>query len=204
MDGIIKGKHAKNYDNKLFSKKNLYKPNCFLNREIPKNKILVDLCCGSGVSIMFLKDRCKKIYGIDASEDMIKICKNRFKNDKNVNLIYSNASQTTLKNNYCDIILIRNGLHHIKDKKSVIFECSRILKPKGKLYIMDKFLFYNKFTTNILDFLKNLKKGYSLWGHHFCSLKDFENMTKNSFTVTYQTKIKKGFNIKSNMILEKI
>jgi len=202
MDGIIKGNFAKNYDKNLFSKKELFKPNCFLNREVPKEKILVDLCCGSGVSIMYLKDRCKKIIGIDGSSDMIQICKNRFCYDKNVQLKIGLANNTGLPNCFCDIVLLRMGLHHIKNKKDVINESYRILKKGGKLLIMDRFLMYNKFFTFILDSIRNIKRGNFIVGHHYCKIEDLLNICTN-FKHSYKTEVKQKFLIKSNLIFIK-
>ena len=36
-------------------------------------------------------------------------------------------------------MILRNGLHHIKEKEEVMNEIYRILKPKGKLILIDKF-----------------------------------------------------------------
>jgi ubiquinone/menaquinone biosynthesis C-methylase UbiE len=213
--GIIKGKFASNYDNKTFSKKKYYKPNSFLNREIENNKILVDLCCGTGMSFVFLKDRCKKIYAVDASLDMINKCKERIninelnknntknKHFNNIVLINSDARNISLKDKSCDIVLIRMGLHHIKEKEEVIEESYRILKKKGKLIIMDHFKKYNLILTNFYDFFRNIKRGNNLFSHYYCSVEDLLNICSKKFKLKYRKDINIGFLIKSNIIFLK-
>jgi ubiquinone/menaquinone biosynthesis C-methylase UbiE len=203
-DGIIKGKHAYNYDKYSFSLKKKKQHNSFLNRNVIKGKIIVDFCCGTGVSIEFLKSRAKKIYGIDASHEMIKICKERFKKDNNVILLQENVNSTSIKNESCDYVLIRMGLHHIKDKKKVLNEAYRILKNNGKLLIMDKFSNYPKYITLIYDMLRNLKRGYGIFGHYYIKLFELKNMIKNKFKILDEFSHKKQIYIKANLVLEKV
>ena len=44
-----------------------------------------------------------------------------------------------LKSNYFDYVIIRMGIHHVKNKEKVMTEAYRILKPKGKFLIIDKY-----------------------------------------------------------------
>ena len=116
-DGIITGKHAHNYEKALHHKKN-----SFVDRNVKKGSISADICCGTGVSVEFLKHNSKVVYGIDASKDMVDIAKKRFSKDKKIIIKLADAADTKLKSNFFDIVLIRMSLHHIKDKKPVIKE----------------------------------------------------------------------------------
>jgi ubiquinone/menaquinone biosynthesis C-methylase UbiE len=201
-DGIIKGKYAYNYDKYSYSPKKSNQYNSFLNRNVNSNKIVVDICCGTGVSISFLKDRSKKIYGIDASQDMLNICKNRF-SEKNVFLITSTANNIPLADSSCDYVLIRMGLHHIKNKLEVINEAYRLLKKNGSLLVMDKFSRYPILITFFYDIIRNLLKGYSIFGHHYISLNNFKKMIQDKFKIKEEYSHKKGVYLKANISLIK-
>ena len=75
---------------------------------------------------------------MDVSKEMIKICKEKFKKYKKVKLVQVSVTGTGLKSNYFDYVTMRMGLHHIQDKNKVMKEAYRILKPRGKVIIIDK------------------------------------------------------------------
>jgi len=204
-DGIIKGKQAYNYNNQVNAKTRTNRFNSFLNREIPKNKkqVIADLLCGSGITLELLKDRAKKVYAVDASKEMIDICKEQFKN-QNIEFIISDVKNTPIKSKSCDVVLIRMGLHHVKDKKKVIDEVYRILKKNGKFIVVDKFLAINKFITYVWDVCRNIKMGMPLFIHHFIDICEFEKIINKKFKIKsiYSHRIK--HTLKANIVLEKL
>ena len=168
--GIIEGKEARKYDVKfLNSKRSKLFTKFFEENIIGKNLKICDLCCGSGNMIEILKNRAKEIVGIDASSEMIKICKEKIGKNKKINFVLASATKINEKDNYFDYVLIRNGLHHLKDKKMVLKEAHRVLKATGKLVVVDRY-YINKFyyyfesiTKLIFKFDKNMI------GHHMLS-----------------------------------
>jgi ubiquinone/menaquinone biosynthesis C-methylase UbiE len=213
MKGIIEGKFAEKYYNTQFSKKVIYKPNNFLKREIleePKYKnkklVIADLGCGTGVTIEYLKEKCKIIYGIDGSDEMIKLCKNNFFDDKNVELKKSNLLNIPLKNEECDVTILRMVLHHIpnKNKYKVLSEALRITKPKGKILIMDKFLFYPLLINNLFDFTKNLKERNQLFSHSYIKFEKIERFLEKFTKINFFHKIKREFYYKINVSYSKL
>lgn len=206
MDGVMKGKEAYIYDKNTFSKnrdKKIDKSNSFVSRNITKGSTVADLCCGSGISISFLKKKAGKIYGIDASEEMIKICRERFSDEQNIEFILSDVKSTPLENESCDFVLVRFGLHHIKDKKSVIEEAYRILKSKGRMLILDRFCKYGRIITFIYDAFRNISRGYGIFGHHYISLEAFKEMAKERFKTVEIIEHPEGIYCRANIVLEK-
>ena len=136
---IITGKRAKSYDDlnvKFAERFNLL--NNFVVKHVAKNTKVCDLATGTGADIEILKDKVKEIVGVDLSKDMLEICKKKF-SSKKVKLKYASATETGLKDSYFDYVILRLGFHHIKDKKAVVDEAHRILKPNGKFIVIDKF-----------------------------------------------------------------
>jgi ubiquinone/menaquinone biosynthesis C-methylase UbiE len=158
--GLIEGKQALDYDKRMRTRsKHNDSIRKFILQNIRQRKAVVcDLCCGTGIDIEILKDRVARITGVDLSGDMIKICRKKFRGDKKVRLVVASSTDTKLEASQFDFVIIRMGMHHIKDKKSVVDEAYRLLKPNGRL------IFIDKYCQSILDlyvksFVKFLKCG---------------------------------------------
>lgn len=100
-----------------------------------KNGKILDLGCGSGRH--FIKG--KVIYGVDSSEKMLKLAKNKAKNLK-IKAVLKKASVDKLpfKDNFFDSALFVAVLHCIDDKEKrekSLQELKRVLKPEGEAII---------------------------------------------------------------------
>lgn len=171
--GLIEGKDARKYDKKNKSERSKLFDR-FILANIKKNAKICDLCCGSGNMIELLKNKSKEIIGIDASSEMIKICKEKFHKNKKVKVFLSSAAKINQKNNYFDYVITRDGLHHLEDKKSVINETFRVLKPKGRLILIDRY-YHNKFVYYFKEILKLIFKFDKHILNHFILSKE-ENL----------------------------
>lgn len=100
------------------------------------NKNFLDLGCGNGKYLNLFSSDCPNLIGIDRSfEQLSKITK-----EKNIELIQADASQIPLKNESIDNILSCWMLGTILDKKKqeqVFYEMTRIIKPKGKIILVE-------------------------------------------------------------------
>jgi ubiquinone/menaquinone biosynthesis C-methylase UbiE len=141
IKGIIEGKRASEYEEKIKGTKRTRIFDGFILKNVKFGKSIkvCDFCCGPGNNIELLKGKVGKIVGVDLSKEMIKICRNKFKNNKSIELKIASITNTKLKSNYFDYVTIRMGLHHVKEKNNVLEEAYRLLKPKGKLIIIDKY-----------------------------------------------------------------
>ena len=139
-----------------------------INLKSPK---ICDLCCGSGNTIDLLSNKSKEIIGIDASEEMIKICNEKFDKKKNIKIILSSVTKIKSEKECFDYVIIRMGLHHIKDKEDVINEIYRILKPKGKIILIDKY-YTNRFKYYLTEISKLIFKFDKHLLNHFIISKE--------------------------------
>jgi ubiquinone/menaquinone biosynthesis C-methylase UbiE len=100
----------------------------FLKKQ--KGKIL-DLGCGSGRN--FVKE--KEIYGIDFSQEMLKLAKNKATNK--IKLFKSNSWKLRFPDNFFDSAICIALLHCVKGKnrEKTINELYRVLKEKRKSLI---------------------------------------------------------------------
>jgi ubiquinone/menaquinone biosynthesis C-methylase UbiE len=96
-----------------------------------KGKVL-DLGCGSGRN--FLKKKGLEFYGIDFSEQMIKLAKKKpYKK-----VIKSNAWEIKFPDDFFDCALYISALHCIpseENREKSLMELARVLKPKARAFI---------------------------------------------------------------------
>jgi ubiquinone/menaquinone biosynthesis C-methylase UbiE len=112
----------------------LFDPN--IKKLLPKNlgdKVILDAGCGNGYWENILTKDVKEICGIDYSEKLIKIAKQRVK-AKNVHFQVADIGERLpFGDNSFDIIISNLVFHYIKDIPSSAKELFRILKPKGRI-----------------------------------------------------------------------
>lgn len=193
----------KNEKNKLFNKfilDNILAKQVKINQSLSKAKIenrnnknkfsnlpeefkslkVCDLACGPGNNIVLLKDKVHEIYGIDLSKEMIEICREKFSNEKSVKLKQVSAIKTKLESNYFDYVMIRMGLHHIKEKDKLLKEAYRILKKGGKFLVIDKY-YINKFEICKRAIVKMIfQKNFFIFNEHLISKKETKNLFSSS------------------------
>ena len=98
------------------------------------NKKVIDIGCGKGRFIKVLQTNFPKgeYYGIDISEEMLKHC------PPGVQTSIGNMLNIKYPDNYFDCVFTIEALEHAINIETAIKEMVRILKPGGKIVIIDK------------------------------------------------------------------
>jgi ubiquinone/menaquinone biosynthesis C-methylase UbiE len=81
-----------------------------------------------------------KLYGVDVSSEMLDYLRNKLTQPgmpRNIELLKGEATSTALPNACCDVVLISAVWHEIDDAEPVLAEFARILKPAGRLVLID-------------------------------------------------------------------
>lgn len=132
------GKVAKWYDNLLENsddsyQKKLILPNLLRLVEAKKGDIILDLACGQGFFARELAKSGAKVIGCDISPELIEIAKR----DKAVEYYVCEADKLGFAQDQSfEKTLIILALQNIENTHGVIGEINRVLKPKGKLFIV--------------------------------------------------------------------
>jgi len=133
---------------------------------IQKNDRVLDLGCGNGRYMDFIKKNRGQYFGIDNSEELIKIAKQKYPQD---NFQIGDALALPFENDFFDKIYSIAVLHHIPSKESRIKflqEAKRVLNPNG-LFIVTAWRFQSKEEV-VLILKQTLKKIFGLsklgWG----------------------------------------
>ena len=104
---------------------------------IKKNSKILDVGCGTGNLLYLFQEQGKnlKLYGIDISNEMLKIAKARL--TKQTNLRLKPIEKINFKSNYFDYVFSVDTFHHYSNYDLAMKNIYRVLKKKGKLIIAD-------------------------------------------------------------------
>ena len=101
----------------------------------PKKLAIADLGCGSGFYAAKLKPFASTLYCIDSSKAMLSVAR-RVVHGKAVRFLEEESSRLSLPDSSMDVVFMANSFHDMdRDKTSA--EVSRILKPKGRIVVVD-------------------------------------------------------------------
>jgi len=135
--GAISGKKARSFAERAKRKDYTDMIKTHVIPELKKSMRVVDFCTGSGNIIPLLKNKVKEFIAIDTSDEMINILNENFSKLKNVKIIKSDVSNIPLESSKYDVVIIKFSLHHIPKADAVFKEAYRILKKKGRFYVID-------------------------------------------------------------------
>ena len=127
-----------------------------------KSKKILDYCCGAGIHSVYPSTINRSVDGIDISSESIKIASNIHNNlviKKKLKFSVMDAENLEFEDNNFDIILSYNSLSYLNLNKSYK-ELSRVLKPEGKLIVMDSVGHNLLFSKNRKKNLRNLVKDH--------------------------------------------
>ncbi len=100
--------------------------------------ICLDIGTGTGHTAAALAEHAKYVYGLDPAEGMRQAAQEAYGHFKNIKFIDGTSEQTGFEDNSFDIITARHTLHHHPNIQKTILELHRVLKPTGRLVIVDE------------------------------------------------------------------
>lgn len=138
-------KDKENKINKFESVKRLKELDISRNLEklgLSKKMTLADIGSGTGALVFeAVKHTDEKIYSVEMSDVMIEIQKDKIKdkNIENIEIVRQDVdkNEILISDQECDVVTMITVFHEIDDKDKVIKEIKRILKTKGKLFIIE-------------------------------------------------------------------
>lgn len=104
-------------------------------------KKILDVATGTGdVAIAAMRLKPEKIVGVDISAEMLEVGKGKMKKkkfDKVVTMKLGDAENLEFANNSFDAITVAFGVRNFEDLQKGIAELNRVLKPNGKLVVLE-------------------------------------------------------------------
>jgi demethylmenaquinone methyltransferase / 2-methoxy-6-polyprenyl-1,4-benzoquinol methylase len=103
------------------------------------NKTFLDVATGTAditLEIVCRQPSSKKIIGMDFSQSMLELGNNKV-SGLNINLISGSAENIPLKDKTFDGVITAFGVRNFSDAKQGLREMYRVLKPKGKIVVLE-------------------------------------------------------------------
>ncbi len=103
-----------------------------------ENSLVLDVACGTGDLAIELSGGQAKIYGTDFCRPMLKIAKEKCE-DRNTDIpfVESDGLCLSFPDNTFDAVTIAFGLRNFSNWKNGLIELRRVLKPSGKLAVLE-------------------------------------------------------------------
>jgi ubiquinone/menaquinone biosynthesis C-methylase UbiE len=107
---------------------------------VDSGQVVADIGCGTGfftLPLAKLVGKQGKVYALDTHPTMIKELRKRTKNLKQVKPIHSQENRFPLEDGSLDFALLVNMIHELENWRLFLKEVRRILKPEGKICVVD-------------------------------------------------------------------
>jgi len=104
---------------------------------LPDDAILADIGTGTGFVIAGLAPLAARVYGFDASAEMLEVARRVLKSFGNVELQQISGDKLPLPDESLDGVFANMYLHHVPDPGAAIKEMARVIRSGGVLCITD-------------------------------------------------------------------
>lgn len=103
---------------------------------------IADIGAGTGYFSVPMAERTGKqgrVVAVDAQEEMFDWIRRKMQSAgiSNIQLVHADAEATSLPGASCDVVFMANVWHEFPDREAVLQEAARLLKPGGRLAILD-------------------------------------------------------------------
>jgi ubiquinone/menaquinone biosynthesis C-methylase UbiE len=159
--------------------------------EISPQETILDVACGTGEfeRLLLSEHSTQQIVGVDISENMLTIAKEKCNNFPQVSFYQASAEVLPFADNTFDVIVSASSFHYFDNPIAVLTEMRRVLKPNGKVIILDwckDFFFCKVFDIFLKFFDEAYEQCYTQKELH-CFLKD------TNFVIHRATKVRFGW-----------
>jgi ubiquinone/menaquinone biosynthesis C-methylase UbiE/DNA-binding MarR family transcriptional regulator len=101
--------------------------------------VIADLGAGEGAFSLLLAQRAKKVIAVDTSARMVEVGRQQTKRQgvKNVEYRLGDMEEVPIEDACVDLVFFSQSLHHALHPERAVAEAWRILKPGGRVAILD-------------------------------------------------------------------
>ncbi|MFN7941561.1 MAG: metalloregulator ArsR/SmtB family transcription factor [Thermoanaerobaculia bacterium] len=104
---------------------------------LPPEWTVADLACGSGAVTAMLAPHVARVVAVDNSPEMLEAARKRTRGRKNVELRQADLEALPLPDASVDAALLLLALTHVEAPDRVLAEMARIVRPGGRLVVVD-------------------------------------------------------------------
>jgi demethylmenaquinone methyltransferase/2-methoxy-6-polyprenyl-1,4-benzoquinol methylase len=130
------------------------------------NPLILDVACGTADSTIKIAEKIEnaKVYGVDISEKMLEIGKEKVENkglNDRISFSISRAESLDFQDDTFDAVTVAFGVRNFSDREKGLKEILRVLKPNGTMIVLELSepqnvivrWFYNLYFKNILPLI---------------------------------------------------
>src|ERR1035438_7325305 len=101
--------------------------------------VIADLGAGEGTFALLLAQRAKKVIAIDTSAKMIEVAREQALRHgvKNIEYRLGDMEEVPIEDGEADLVFFSQSLHHALHPERALQEAGRILRPGGRIVILD-------------------------------------------------------------------
>jgi len=112
--------------------------NGLIYKQLPAANVAVDLGCGTGDLLPYLKKKSLSVIGIDKSPKMLEQTRLQYINtNSGIDLRIGALEHLPMRNEEADLVVINMVLHHIPSPTAVIQEIGRVMAANGTFIVVD-------------------------------------------------------------------
>jgi len=124
----------------------LWKRRVIREAQILEGNQALDVCCGTGDLAFAMARQGAAVTGLDFSRQMLNVARKRAENlthdpahpsDRSPTFIQGDAMQLPFEDASFDVLTMAYGLRNLSDWKKGLAECHRVLRPGGRMLILD-------------------------------------------------------------------
>ena len=138
----------------------------------PGGRVL-DVGCGAGVMVDWLRQQGCEVHGIDISAQMIAVCKERFHKMARLHFSVGAIEALPFRDNFFDAVICKGVLDFVEDDSLAIAELARVIRPRG---------------TAILT-LQHLPSPSRLWTYYIASRRQHDTLNRHAYRVQTSTRL---------------
>jgi len=108
--------------------------------QLGDNPYLLDLACGTGWALRYAANRTNgqgEFYGVDNSSKMIAQAQAKSQSCGSLHFYKARVEALPFDDDFFHVVMSSNAFHHFSNPEKALREANRVLKPRGKLYILD-------------------------------------------------------------------
>jgi ubiquinone/menaquinone biosynthesis C-methylase UbiE/DNA-binding transcriptional ArsR family regulator len=101
--------------------------------------VIADLGAGEGAFSLLLAQRAKQVIAVDTSARMVEVGRQQAKRQgvKNVEYRLGDMEEVPIEDGWVDLVFFSQSLHHALHPERAVAEAWRILKPGGRIAVLD-------------------------------------------------------------------
>jgi ubiquinone/menaquinone biosynthesis C-methylase UbiE len=104
---------------------------------IDSTAIVGDLGCGTGQLSALVSPHVQEVIAVDGSTEMLEAARTRLADYRNVEVRLGTLEAMPIDHGQLDIAMLGLVLHHVPDPTVVLGEAARVLRPGGRVLIID-------------------------------------------------------------------